>query len=409
MFKFDQLLSILNSSIGLFSAFVISVFTYVNYGSDLSIFFLGYYSIFALSIAVYMNSHYSIISNKSVYFNFKDLIKIGGGFLFLLSSIISSLLVTIYLIFIPDYVDSFDLIYLITIFFSCIFYTICSFLHSRIYISYDITYYNKVSFISKSLAMIIIIILSFNLDFSSFLMSYVLVNLAFSIFVLVFSIFKNKKLQQKINVQKYDKYFSFKLNLITFSYFTVNKLILVFLPNIDFNGDKLLVAYATMALSSIAGILASSRSYIVPELTESWDARQKVFFEKRDLIISQFKFIGIIYIFAVSILLFLMYILSQFSLIELNKLTLNFIFLSILIYYCELNSSSATIMLNASGDVVYWRWSIFTGFLYIATLYIVSLSYNITPFIMIMIQFASMALYQYWKWPILLLSYSKKL
>jgi hypothetical protein len=61
------------------------------------------------------------------------------------------------------------------------------------------------------------------------------------------------------------------------------------------------------------------------------------------------------------------------------------------------------------GDVVYWRWSIFTGFLYIATLYFVFLSYNIAPFIMIMIQFASMALYQYWKWPILLLSYSKKL
>ena len=178
------------------------------------------------------------------------------------------------------------------------------------------------------------------------------------------------------------------------------------MPNIDFDGNKLVIAYATMILSSIVNILSSSRSYVVPELTKSWKVDQKLFFDKRDLIISQFKFIGMIYIFSVTLMLMLIYILFQFDVFEVDIITLNFILLSILIYYCELNSSSATVMLNASGRVIYWKWSLFTGFLYLTILYIVSLSYNITPFIMILIQFASMAIYQYWKWPILLISYS---
>ena len=85
MFNSDQLISILNSSIGLFSAFIISTFVYFNYGSDYSVFFLGYYSIFALSVAVYMNSHYSVISHKPTLLNFSELIKFGGGYFFVIS------------------------------------------------------------------------------------------------------------------------------------------------------------------------------------------------------------------------------------------------------------------------------------------------------------------------------------
>ena len=406
MFNSDQLISILNSSIGLFSAFIISTFVYFNYGSDYSVFFLGYYSIFALSVAVYMNSHYSVISHKPTLLNFSELIKFGGGYFFVISCFIPSLMISLYLFYSPDYLDSFSIEILLTIFFASFFYSIFSFLHSRIFLTYDITFYNKLSFVNKFFSMVTLIVLSFYLNFSSFLMSFVLVNLLFSICLLVFYIFGNRKLHPAKSFQKSDRYFSLKLNLITFSYFMVNKLILVFLPNIDFDGNKLVIAYATMILSSIVNILSSSRSYVVPELTKSWKVDQKLFFDKRDLIISQFKFIGMIYIFSVTLMLMLIYILFQFDVFEVDIITLNFILLSILIYYCELNSSSATVMLNASGRVIYWKWSLFTGFLYLTILYIVSLSYNITPFIMILIQFASMAIYQYWKWPILLISYS---
>lgn len=406
MFNSEQLISILNSSIGLFSAFIISTFVYFNYGNDYSVFFLGYYSIFALSVAVYMNSHYSVISHKPTLLNFIELIKFGGGYFFLISCFIPSLMISLYLFYSPDYLDSFSKEILLIIFFATFLYSIFSFLNSRIFLTYDITIYNKLSFVNKFLSMVTILVLSFYLDFSSFLMSFILVNLLFSICLLVFYIFGNRKLHPAKSFQKSDRFFSLKLNLITFSYFMVNKLILVFLPNIDFDGNKLVIAYATMILSSIVNILSSSRSYIVPELTKSWKEDQKIFFDKRDLIISQFKFIGMIYIFSVTLLLMLIYILFQVDAFQVDRITLNFILLSILIYYCELNSSSATVMLNASGRVIYWKWSLFTGFLYLIILYIVSLSYNITPFIMILIQFSSMAIYQYWKWPILLISYS---
>lgn len=409
MKSIHQVLSILNSSIGLMSAFIISLFVFINFGNEFSVFFLGFYSIFSLCIAVYMNGHYAVISNKPLLIKLKDLIKLGGGKLFLLACFVSSSSVAIYLLYAPSGIEKFSNLELIAIFCSCYLFSLINFLNSKIYLSYDITFYNKCSIVNKFFSMMALIILSYLLDFSSFIISFVIVNLIFSTFVLLFYLIRKKTEILVKNNQQYDKFFSFKLSLITFSYFIVNKLMLVFLPSISFNGNKLVVAYLTLILSAIVGILASSRSYIVPELTQSWIPAKKIFLNKRNIIISQFKFIGFIYILFSILVASVILFLSEYGYLEINRITFYFILLSILIYYFELNSSSSTIMLNASGTVIYWKWAIFTAFLYLIALYIISLSYNITPIIMILIQFTSMAIYQYWKWPILLLSYSPKL